>query len=190
MTEVRETRDAKLTESDGGERRLNQFVIQRVLGSGSFGVVHLGIDTDNQCKVAIKEFSKTKLRKQQAMKSGAFFGAFRGRGRGRGRGAAAAPPADGGHAALDAATLANNPIDLVRSEIAILKKLKHRNVVKLFEVLDDPNQDSLFMVFELCERGSLMDVNLDSATQPLDIDTARRYLREMLLGIEYCKSSW
>jgi calcium/calmodulin-dependent protein kinase kinase 2 len=34
---------------------------------------------------------------------------------------------------------------LVRSEIAIMKKLNHENVVKLIEVLDDPKGDSLYM---------------------------------------------
>jgi hypothetical protein len=36
-------------------------------------------------------------------------------------------------------TAAENPIELVRGEIAILKKLQHQNVVKLYEVLDDPD---------------------------------------------------
>ena len=39
-----------------------------------------------------------------------------------------------------------NPIDLVRGEIAILKMLDHRNVVRLFEVLDDPSQVYLMIV--------------------------------------------
>lgn len=39
----------------------------------------------------------------------------------------------------------NDPLHPVRSEIAILKKLNHRNVVKLLEVLDDPTDDSLYM---------------------------------------------
>ncbi len=30
-------------------------------------------------------------------------------------------------------------------EIAVMKKLDHPNVVKLFEVLDDPEQDNLYM---------------------------------------------
>jgi len=38
-------------------------------------------------------------------------------------------------------------------EIAILKKLDHPNVVKLIEVLDDPEQDNLYMAFELVEHG-------------------------------------
>lgn len=38
-----------------------------------------------------------------------------------------------------------NPLDLVRTEVVVLKKLNHENVVKLHEVLDDPNDDSLYM---------------------------------------------
>ena len=37
----------------------------------------------------------------------------------------------------------NYMLDRVYKEIAILKKLDHQNVVKLIEVLDDPNEDYL-----------------------------------------------
>ena len=48
---------------------------------------------------------------------------------------------------------AANPLEKVYIEIAILKKLNHPNVVRLIEVLDDPEQDSLYMAFELVEHG-------------------------------------
>ena len=38
-----------------------------------------------------------------------------------------------------------NPLDRVYREIAILKKLHHPNIVKLFEVLDDPVEDHLYL---------------------------------------------
>jgi hypothetical protein len=47
----------------------------------------LGVDENLKRNVAIKEFSKTKLRKEKARKSGCFLGV---RGRGRGRGASLA----------------------------------------------------------------------------------------------------
>ncbi|VDK26928.1 unnamed protein product [Anisakis simplex] len=68
-------------------------------------------------------------------------------------------------------------MQLVQKEIAILKKLNHPNVVKLvellftlvvyaevvaatqghiFQVLDDPHDNYLYMVFELVERGFVL----------------------------------
>jgi len=38
-----------------------------------------------------------------------------------------------------------HPLERVYREIAILKKLDHPNVVKLVEVLDDPDEDNLYM---------------------------------------------
>lgn len=38
-----------------------------------------------------------------------------------------------------------NPLDKVYREIAVLKKLDHPNVVKLIEVLDDPDEDHLYL---------------------------------------------
>ena len=41
--------------------------------------------------------------------------------------------------------VSENPLDKVYREIAIMKKLDHPNVVKLVEVLDDPEDDNLYM---------------------------------------------
>ena len=38
-----------------------------------------------------------------------------------------------------------NPLQKIYREIAIMKKLDHPNVVKLTEVLDDPEDDNLYM---------------------------------------------
>ena len=41
------------------------------------------------------------------------------------------------------------------------------------------------MVFELCEKGSIIDISIDSVAKPLSINKSREYFRQMILGIEY-----
>jgi [calcium/calmodulin-dependent protein kinase] kinase len=50
-----------------------------------------------------------------------------------------------GRAAPNRIKASVNPLDRVYREIAILKKLHHPNIVKLFEVLDDPVEDHLYL---------------------------------------------
>lgn len=78
----------------------------------------------------------------------------------------------------------NNSLNRVYREIAILKKLDHPNVVKLIEVLDDPTQDYLCLVFELVEKGCVIDIPTDS---PLSEEAAWKYFRDLILGIEFRK---
>jgi [calcium/calmodulin-dependent protein kinase] kinase len=74
---------------------------------------------------------------------------------------------------------------LIRQEIAIMKKLNHPNLVQLIEVLDDPEEDSLYMVLEMCKKGVVMKVGLDNQCQPYKEEDCRHLFRDLLLGIEY-----
>lgn len=80
---------------------------------------------------------------------------------------------------------ANNSLELIKEEIAIMKKLHHNNLAALIEVLDDPQEDSLYMVLELCKKGVAMKVGLDEHADPYDDETCRCWFRDMILGIEY-----
>lgn len=64
-------------------------------------------------------------------------------------------------------------------------QLDHPNVVKLVEVLDDPLEDSLYLVFELVELGAVLAVPSDT---PLSEERAWNVFRDALLGLEYCTS--
>lgn len=80
-----------------------------------------------------------------------------------------------------------SPLELIKEEIAIMKKLNHPNLVQLIEVLDDPNEDSLYMVMEMCKKGVVMRIDLDIEAQadPYPEDVCRLYFRDLILGIEY-----
>ena len=80
---------------------------------------------------------------------------------------------------------AKNSLELIKEEIAIMKKLNHNNLVSLIEVLDDPQEDSLYMVLEMCKKGVAMKVGLEERAEPYDDETCRCWFRDMILGIEY-----
>ncbi|ORX62343.1 kinase-like protein, partial [Hesseltinella vesiculosa] len=179
---VVETLGASTTETKDGHRKINHYVLKKEIGRGAFGTVHLGIDTLTNTEYAIKEFSKSRLRRKERSEMLRNSGPRASRGRGRGRGIGLGI---GRETAAAVCSSSGNPLDLVRGEVAILKKLNHPNVVKLHEVLDDPNDDSIYMAFEMAHKGVLMDVSLDHVATPYSNDQARHYFREMILGIEY-----
>lgn len=47
-------------------------------------------------------------------------------------------------------------LDDIKREIAIMKKLNHPNVLRLYEVMDDPSMNKLFLVLEYMKHGDLL----------------------------------
>ncbi|XP_072523721.1 calcium/calmodulin-dependent protein kinase kinase 1 isoform X2 [Salminus brasiliensis] len=142
--------------------QLNQYKLKSEIGKGSYGVVKLAYNEDDDKYYAMKVVSKKKLMKQYGFPR--------------------RPPPRGPKAALGEQPKVLGPLERVYQEIAILKKLDHLNIVKLVEVLDDPAEDNLHMVFELMQKGPVMEVPTDS---PFSEEQARLYFRDIVLGIEY-----
>ncbi|CAG7720400.1 unnamed protein product [Allacma fusca] len=146
-------------EKVGDDVQLNQYRLKEPIGQGSYGIVKLAYSEEDDKNYAMKILSKKKL----LQKAGVF-------------GRIAPPRRTCGKNAVE------NPLTRVYREVAILKKLDHPNVVKLIEVLDDPTEDNLYLVFELLERGEILDVPTD---KPLSEEKAWKYFRDVILGIEY-----
>ncbi|KAF0685155.1 Aste57867_22926 [Aphanomyces stellatus] len=72
--------------------------------------------------------------------------------------------------------------DALRREVAIMKKLNHRNVVRLIEVIDDPSSQKVYLVQEYIEKGNLAEV---AGGAPLPEAFARKYMRDLLCGLQY-----
>ncbi|KAF2012710.1 calmodulin dependent protein kinase [Aaosphaeria arxii CBS 175.79] len=182
---VKETLNARSeysnSEDDGtAQHRINQYLIKQEIGRGSFGAVHLAVDQYGQ-EYAVKEFSKSRLRKRAQSNLLRRPSARRRRHAGAlGAGLGFNSPLHR-HSSSDE----NNSLDLIKEEIAIMKKLNHPNLVSLIEVLDDPEEDSLYMVMEMCKKGVVMRVGLDERADPYDEEQCRCWFRDMILGIEY-----
>ena len=69
-----------------------------------------------------------------------------------------------------------------------MKKLDHENIIKLYEVLDDPDGDSLYMVMEYCAKGVVMKICSGDKADPYPEEQCRLWFRDMILGIEYRES--
>lgn len=44
---------------------------------------------------------------------------------------------------------------LLEQELAILKKMDHPNIVTLYEVIDDPDNDKLYLIMEFVKKGAV-----------------------------------
>lgn len=180
---VKETRNARShhinSEDDGAsQRRINQYLIQQEIGRGSFGAVHVATDQFGQ-EYAVKEFSKSRLRRRA--KSNLLKQA-------RQKKQHSSPGRDD---RLDSIPLTleedSNVFDLIKEEIAIMKKLHHENLVSLVEVLDDPEEDSLYMVLEMCKKGVVMRIDIEETVPPYGEENCRFWFRDLILGVEYRK---
>lgn len=63
--------------------------------------------------------------------------------------------------------------DVLR-EVAILKRLKHPNVVRMYEVMDDPENDNMFLVMEYVEGGQVLNMRGQRSETIFDEIKARK----------------
>lgn len=140
--------------------QLYQYRLMEEIGQGSYGIVKLAYNEKDKNIYALKVLDKMKLLKN--------FACFR------------PPPNRKNKRPIPQAM--RDPMQIVQREIAILKKLNHPNIVKLVEVLNDPNDKYLYMVFELLENGPVLDIPTEN---PLDERIAWSYFRDTVKGLEY-----
>ncbi|KAK8124897.1 uncharacterized protein PG998_000656 [Apiospora kogelbergensis] len=198
-------------DTDGTKLRINQYVIREEIGRGLLRCcpccdrpVRSRICTSTipmnshpltepvhprrlSGGVVWQEFSKSRLRKraQSNILRRPPAAGRPGRFPPGGRGGRGPWPAHMKQLSQNDAAEAKDALFLIREEIAIMKKLNHPNLVQLIEVLDDPEEDSLWMVLEMCKKGVVMKVGLDDHADPYPEEQGRHWFRDLILGIEY-----
>ncbi|KAG6615465.1 serine/threonine protein kinase [Phytophthora cinnamomi] len=94
---------------------------------------------------------------------------------------------------VDGKLVLSNAFQKVQREVAIMKKLAHSNLVRLYEVIDSPPDDKLFLVLELIRGGQIMywdDKQFryfarNTPTGVLGKDTVRDCLRDIVAALDY-----
>ncbi|KLT41721.1 kinase-like protein [Cutaneotrichosporon oleaginosum] len=176
--EVIETAELRLDRDPGtGRKMINQYLVLHEIGHGTHGRVRLGRDMS-------VDVPPEELEADLATGSGPFYAikivernpkTKRLAGLGRQRALARS----GGASA--AKLVAENEI---RKEIAIAKKLHHPNVVRMKEIIDDPESSKLYMIFEYCDGGEVEWKAADGGPA-LTLAQTRQIFRDTLLGLEY-----
>ena len=83
---------------------------------------------------------------------------------------------------MDKAQIFSEPLNLnrIRREIAILKIVLHKNIIKLYELMETPNK--IYLVMEYCNGGELFDYIVSK--QHLTERQACRFFQEIINSIE------
>ncbi|GAN07294.1 hypothetical protein MAM1_0155c06790 [Mucor ambiguus] len=148
-----------------------RYSILGQIGQGASGIVHLAVETKTNKKFAIKEMNKARLQRRYHQSQ-----------------------------------LVNNrkplypeskkrkleDLELQIEEIEILKQLPgHLNIIRFIEVIDnDPdNEDSIFIVTEIAEKGIIMDVTPHAMTKPISEGQCREIFSQLVAAVEHLHSN-
>jgi len=73
-----------------------------------------------------------------------------------------------------------------RREIAVMKKLRHRNLVAVWEAIADPSSSQVYIIQEFVHQGPLMTESFNCDALPTS--KCRRYFRDVLNGLAFLHS--
>ncbi|OAO12683.1 protein kinase [Blastocystis sp. ATCC 50177/Nand II] len=83
-------------------------------------------------------------------------------------------------------------LEKVEREIALMKRLRHPNLVALVDVIDDAERDQIYMIIEYVENGQVMYYDPAShhftsklTNGVLPEDHAKKYLYDIVSGLQY-----
>ncbi|KAJ3046103.1 hypothetical protein HDV00_003853 [Rhizophlyctis rosea] len=153
-----------------GNKMINQYMVIRELGRGCHGKVKLAVDIETGEHWAIKVVDKHARRR------------FTGRLALSQRLAAA----EEARAKGLPVQLPNPHLEKIKREIAILKKCDHPHVVRLKEVIDDPQSEKIYLVLEYLAGGDIRWHDYSEPRRPtLSIEETHRVFRDVVCGVQY-----
>lgn len=154
------------TKNENGEKKINGYTVLRTLGYGAFSKVKL-VEKDG-VKYAMKVIDKMQLRKKKK----------------------------GFSKDKNGKIIVDSMLDDALREIAILKKLNHPKIIRLFEIIQNNEKEKMYLILECCDNGTLM--TMDELTGDFNInphfknhnnqyteDEIRDFIRDIVIGLDY-----
>ena len=139
-----------------GIMQVNQYRFLRVLGRGSQGSVFLAYDAEQMTEVAVKVIARP------VHLVGSASTALRSRLR-----------------KLDR-------LELLRREILIMKECRHKNIMALYEVIDDEDHEEIYLVLQHAQRGPIVKVDANGdASRTLGAAEVASVGRQLCAGLAY-----
>ncbi|KAF5316874.1 hypothetical protein D9611_003978 [Ephemerocybe angulata] len=145
------------------KKKLNQYLREERVGKGRHGEVYLSHDTLHEHRaVAIKVVKRSNpkdkiklLRRNYQQTDGSTKQAL------------------------------NSTENSVRREVAVMKQCRHPNLAQLFEVIDDPREDKIYIIMEYIPGGPVEWTHGEDHLPLLTLAQTRRIMRDVIVGLEY-----
>jgi len=154
---IRETTTARKSISSSEKRYINQYLLEEKLGRGSYGTVRKCKDITTGTTYAMKILNKKNLKSMLK------------------------------YTWTDNKMETSSALDSIEQEISIMKRLQHRNIVNLIEIIY--SEDVLYLILEYMPHGSLAEGGdkikmINSANN----ERLRRWMRDIVSGLAYLHS--
>lgn len=141
--------------------KIPDFEVINELGKGSYAIVQLCRNNTNKKLYALKSFSKSMLKRKKE------------------------------YIEKDGKMYTETQLNKIYKEIAIMKKVHHKNCVCLYEVIDEESSDMLYLVIEYMKNGQIMNYNgkdhryYNNKENVYDENTVREYFVDICCGLSY-----
>ncbi|CBH17673.1 protein kinase, putative [Trypanosoma brucei gambiense DAL972] len=76
-------------------------------------------------------------------------------------------------------------MEALQREIRVMKQLRHKSIVSLFEVIDDPDTEKLYIVMQYIDNGPIARLDREGNCDPIPPEDLTNYARQILAGMEY-----
>lgn len=162
-----ETKKENRFKDGENKTNINDYVVIKKIGSGPFSKIKLALNKKDEKYYALKQYNKSVLKKKKELVR-----------------------------SKEGKTIYRDNFQDVLNEISVMKLLNHRNVIKLKEIIDDPDSEKIYLVEDYCEKGQIIDwdekkMEFKSCREgkPIPEKELARIFKQVVAGLEYLHNS-